>query len=513
MLFSRSIRGSALAYKHICFSTTPIDRLEEMEKYSGGRNTVGLKKEIINKFLNEDPRLSVAIDSAHDFHRSLRHQYGHILRLPESRQITTLQSNLLNFYQPDSINPYVSMAACGPWIITSCGAVVHDNGGYGMLGLGHSPDHVVEAIGQKQVMANIMTANFWQQRFTDSLNEEVGHTRQDESNPYHKYMCLNSGSELVTLASRICDANTKHLTEMGGRYYCKKIKLLGLKGGFHGRTERPAQASDSSANVYQSHLASFHNKNILDTVEPNDIDALIEAFASAERKGVFYEAMLMEPVMGEGDPGKGITPEFYSMARKLTDEHGCLLIVDSIQAGLRAHGVLSIVDYPGFSELDPPDMETFSKAINAGQYPLSVLALSERAASMYVKGIYGNTMTANPRALAVGCSVLNGMTDDMRKNIVDRGDEFLDRFTGLANEFSEIITKVQGTGLLLSIELDSKVPVTGFNGLESHLRRHGLGVIHGGMNSLRFTPNFDVTTKEVDLVTGLVRDGIMFKKI
>ena len=56
----------------------------------------------------------------------------------------------------------------------------------------------------------------------------------------------------------------------------------------------------------------------------------------------------MEPVMGEGNPGQAITPEFYARARELTEAHGALLLVDSIQAGLRTHGVLSICDYPGF---------------------------------------------------------------------------------------------------------------------------------------------------------------------
>src|SRR3546814_19930250 len=67
-----------------------------------------------------------------------------------------------------------------------------------------------------------------------------------------------------------------------------------------------------------------------------------------------------------------------------------LWLVDSIQAGLRAHGGLSITDYPGFEKLPAPDMETFSKALNAGQYPLSVLAVGNRAAGLYRKGIYGN---------------------------------------------------------------------------------------------------------------------------
>ncbi len=150
-------------------------------------------------------------------------------------------------------------------------------------------------------------------------------------------------------------------------------------------------------------------------------------FADADKHGWFIEAMFLEPVMGEGDPGRAVTPEFYQTARALTEAHGTLLLVDSIQAGLRAHGVLSIADYPGFDKLAPPDMETFSKALNAGQYPLSVLAVNERAANLYRKGIYGNTMTANPRALDVALATLGELTDEVRRNIRERGKEFVDK--------------------------------------------------------------------------------------
>ena len=37
------------------------------------------------------------------------------------------------------------------------------------------------------------------------------------------------------------------------------------------------------------------------------------------------------------------------------------------------------------------------------------------------------------------------------------------------------------------------------------MREHGIGVIHGGANSLRFTPHFEVTSAEVDLIIDQVR--------
>jgi len=224
---------------------------------------------------------------------------------------------------------------------------------------------------------------------------------------------------------------------------------------------------------------------------------------------VFIEAIFMEPVMGEGDPGLAVTPEFYKAARELTEAHGALLLMDSIQAGLRATGNLSLVDYPGFEGLPEPDLETYSKALNAGQYPLSILAMNPKAAELYRKGIYGNTMTANPRAMDVGTAVLGMVTDEVRENIVARGHEFVDKIQALANELNGPITKVQGTGLLFSCELTSDFKAYGTDSLEEYMRLNGIGVIHGGENSLRFTPHFEVTSAEVDLIVENLRDAVV----
>ena len=171
--------------------------------------------------------------------------------------------------------------------------------------------------------------------------------------------------------------------------------------------------------VYKKYLASFQSNDALITVPANDCEALQAAFDCAEQQGVFIESMFMEPVMGEGNPGMAATPAFYALARELTLAHGSLLLVDSIQAGLRTNGCLSVVGLPpDFENLQAPDMETYSKALNGGQYPLSVLAVNQRATDLYQKGLYGNTMTTNPRAMDVAVSVLDSMNGELRNNIV-----------------------------------------------------------------------------------------------
>ena len=484
-----------------------IDQLREMREFGGKPRTTGLDDATIERFASSHPALLQAIEEAVARHRELRNDLSDFLKLDEVEQLETAQASFVNFYPDDGINPYVPAAARGPWVVTLKGAVIHDNGGYGMLGFGHNDEAIRAAMSAPQVMANVMTPNISQMRFAQAMDRELGRNRG--SNPYTRYLCLNSGSESVSLACRIADVNAKTMTDVGGRYAGRTIKRLAVKGAFHGRTERPALYSDSTRKTYMQHLASYRHEDTLLTVAPYDIAQLEAAFADADRHGWFIEAMFLEPVMGEGDPGRALTPEFYKAARALTEAHGTILLVDSIQAGLRAHGVLSITDYPGFEQLPAPDMETFSKALNAGQYPLSVLAVGERAAGLYRKGIYGNTMTGNPRALDVALATLGQLTDEVRSNIRERGKEFVDKLNALKNELGGLITKVQGTGLLFSCELAPEFKCYGAHSIEEYMRERGIGVIHGGVNSLRFTPHFNVTGAEVDLVVGAVRQALL----
>jgi acetylornithine/succinyldiaminopimelate/putrescine aminotransferase len=484
-----------------------VAKLEELRRFGGTARTQGLSDAIVERIAAHYPELVEAIDEAVRLHAQLRVEFPEVLKLEESEQLAKVQADFINFYPEDAVNPYVALAARGPWVITLKGAVVHDSGGYGMLGFGHTPKVVLEALARPQVMANVMTPSISHLRFTRALEAAVGITRKDR--PFHKFLCLNSGSESVSLASRIADVNAKLQTEPGARHAGRTIKRIAVKGAFHGRTERPAVFSDSSRKAYEQHLASFRDEHSLITVEPYNVDQLRQIFADADKNGWFIEAMFLEPVMGEGDPGRAATPEFYAAARELTRAHGSLFMVDSIQAGLRAHGVLSIVDYPGFEGIDPPDMETYSKALNAGQYPLSVLAVTARTTDLYRKGIYGNTMTANPRALDVGCAVLAALTPELRENIRLRGKEFLAKLNKLKAELPGFITKVQGTGLLFSCELAPEFRCYGANSTEEWLREQGYGVIHGGANSLRFTPHFSISADEADLLVEGVRRALL----
>ena len=93
----------------------------------------------------------------------------------------------------------------------------------------------------------------------------------------------------------------------------------------------------------------------------------------------------------------------------------------------------------------PKPDKAWSKAINAGQYPLLV-GMTKKSAELYVTGIYGNTMTTNPRS---NRSRGTESYPELRQNIRERGKELKNVLEKLMGDFPESILSVEGTGLLV----------------------------------------------------------------
>ena len=255
-----------------------LQKLDVLRHHGGAIRTRGLDDATIERFAASHPELREAIDAAAEQFAALcaDPQWRELLAMDEQAQLDAVQAGFVNFYPDDAVNPYVALTGRGPWIVTLKGAVVHDSGGYGMLPFGHAPKAVLEAMARPQAMANIMTPSLSQLRLVRALQAEIGHSRG--GSPYSHILCLNSGSESVSLAGRIADVNTKLMTDAGGRHAGKQVKRLAVKGAFHGRTELPAIYSDSSRKAYQTHLASFRHEGSLLTVEPYSIEQLRAVF-------------------------------------------------------------------------------------------------------------------------------------------------------------------------------------------------------------------------------------------
>ena len=145
-----------------------LEQLKAIRSAGGARRTQGLSDETICQFVQRDPELVQAVDAAREEFDRLCEEFPKLMAMDEPDQVSAIEASLVNFYAGDAVNPYVSLAARGPWIVTTKGAVVHDNGGYGMLGFGHVPEHILAAMSRPQVMANVMTPSFAQLRLVQA---------------------------------------------------------------------------------------------------------------------------------------------------------------------------------------------------------------------------------------------------------------------------------------------------------------------------------------------------------
>ena len=129
-------------------------------------------------------------------------------------------------------------------------------------------------------------------------------------------------------------------------------------------------------------------------VEFNDVEALEEALAPGDVACVIAEPVITNVGIIHPDPG------FHDALRRLTREHGTLLLIDETHSICGGPAGMT-----GELGLDP-DIFVLGKPI-AGGYPAAVLGLTREIAQMIEKRVpwhnffgFGGTLSGNPAAVA-----------------------------------------------------------------------------------------------------------------
>ena len=154
-------------------------------------------------------------------------------------------------------------------------------------------------------------------------------------------------------------------------------------------------------------------------------------------------ALIVEPIKGE----TGVVPlpdGYLEAARRITERHGALLIVDEIQTGVGRTGAWFDYQHAGIV----PDAVTIAKGI-AGGVPLSALVTFGRASHLLQRGDHGSTFGGNPFSTTVANAVLEEIERaDLIGNAARRGPQIRDAVLATG---SHLVTEVRGRGLLIGI--------------------------------------------------------------
>jgi glutamate-1-semialdehyde 2,1-aminomutase len=259
-------------------------------------------------------------------------------------------------------------------------------GSWGPLILGHCPSQVQEAVRKQILLGSSFGA--------PTENEVVLAEMITEAVPtIEKVRLVNSGTEATMSALRLAKAFT-------GRH-----KIIKFDGCYHGHVDSllvKAGSGVATLGIPDTLGVSPQDSSNTISVPFNDLETIQHVL---EQNRSVVAAVIVEPVcgnMGTVLPATG----FLQRLRKLTREHGVLLIFDEVITGFR-------LAYGGAQELlrMKPDLTCLGKIIGGG-LPVGAYGGHEEIMKWIAPEgpVYqAGTLSGNPLAVAAGIATLKAL--------------------------------------------------------------------------------------------------------
>ncbi len=345
------------------------------------------------------------------------------------------------------------------------GAVVYDAdgkeyldllGGIAVNALGHANPELVQA-----VSAQLSTLGHVSNLYISPVVVELAERLLDQFGHPGKVFFCNSGTEANEAAFK--------LARLTGR-----PQIIAAQGGFHGRSMGSLAMTGQPAK-----RAPFEPMPAgVDFVPYGDVAAL-EAAVSQRTA-----AVILEPIQGENGvvvPGA----DYLAAARRITAEHGALLMLDEVQTGIGRTGVMFAHQRDGIV----PDVMTLAKGLGGG-LPIGAVIASGPAAELFGPGQHGTTFGGNPAAAAAALAVLTYLDEHALLDHVAAVGKSL--ATGIEDLGHPQIAGVRGAGLLLGVVLNADIS----GAVELAAREHGFLINAPAPNVLRLAPPLILTDEQ-----------------
>ncbi len=220
----------------------------------------------------------------------------------------------------------------------------------------------------------------------------------------------------------------------------------------------------------------------------NDLAAVEKAM------GPKTAAVMIEGIQGEG----GVIPasaEYLLGLRKLTRDHGVLLLMDAVQCGHYRTGCFQsyekILNEAGRKETFLPDAISMAKSLGAG-FPIGAVWLGEKLMDVLGPGTHATTYGGTALACAVALEVLQIIREErLAENVATRGEELKEGLRKLAGR--GWVGEVRGFGGMVGVTVKGRPHAE----VAAQLASTGLLVVPAGSDVLRFLPPYNVTKQEI----------------
>ncbi|WP_287002198.1 MULTISPECIES: acetylornithine transaminase [Gordonia] len=337
-------------------------------------------------------------------------------------------------------------------------------GGIAVNALGHAHPAIVAAVTEQ-----LHTLGHVSNLYINPRVVELAERLLDKFGQPGRVFFCNSGTEANEAAFK--------LARLTGR-----PQIVASDKAFHGRTMGALAMTGQPAK-----RAPFEPMPAgVDFVPYGDVEALTAAVSSETA------AVILEPILGES--GVIVPPaDYLAHARRLTAEHGALLVLDEVQTGIGRTGTFFAHQAAGIV----PDVMTLAKGLGGG-LPIGATIATGPAAELFTPGQHGTTFGGNPVSAAAALAVLDEFDNS---NLVDHvaavGKSIA---TGVEALDHPLISHVRGSGLLLGVVLTAPVSAK----VESTARDNGFLINAPAPDVLRLAPPLILTEEQAgDFVAAL----------
>jgi putrescine aminotransferase len=236
------------------------------------------------------------------------------------------------------------------------------------------------------------------------------------------------GGEAIDLAIKVARGHT-------GR-----LKIISASGGYHGHTGYALHTGD------EKYFAPFGPRMPGFVQVPFGDAGTLAAVLDDDTAAVILETIPATLGMPMPPPG------YLARVRELCEQHGALLILDEIQAGLGRTGRLW-----AFQHYDcRPDILVIGKGLSGGLYPMAATCLRADLEAVFHDDpfIHISTFGGAEVACPVALHVLNLSSDPaFLQHVRELAAQFAEGFVELRARHPQLLVGLRQLGLMMGIEM------------------------------------------------------------